>query len=74
MIPPLVSYGCVGLEQVDGGQCHSRQSPINVNRLVIEMVANGANVNVDHLDVVELVDVELLVEMSNQGTCDSRVL
>ena len=41
---------------------------------MIEMVVNGVNVNVDHLDVVELVDVELVVEMSNQGTCDSRVL
>ena len=32
------------------------------------------DVNVDHLDVVELVDVELVVGMSNQGTCDSCVL
>ena len=35
---------------------------------------NEVDINVDHLDVVELVDVELVVGMSNQGTCDSCVL
>ena len=48
--------------------------PLLVNRLVVEVVVNVVNVNVGHLDVVELVDVELVVGMSNQGTCDSCVL
>ena len=48
--------------------------PLLANRLVVEVVVNVVNVNVGHLDVVELVDVELMVEMSNHGTCDSGVL
>ena len=48
--------------------------PLFVSRLVVEVVMNAVNVNVGHLDVVELVDVELMVGMSNQGTCDSCVL
>ena len=48
--------------------------PLLVNRLVVEVVVNVVNVNVGHLDVVELVDVELVVGVSNQGTCDSCVL
>ena len=48
--------------------------PALVNRLVVEVVVNVVNVNAGHLDVVELVDVELMVGMSNQGTCDSCVL
>ena len=48
--------------------------PLFVRRLVVAVVVNVVNVNVGHLDVVELVDVELMVGMSNQGTCDSCVL
>ena len=48
--------------------------PLLVNRLVVEVVVSAVNVNVGHLDVVELVDVELMVVMSNQGTCDSCVM
>ena len=48
--------------------------PLLVNRLVVEVVVNVVNVNVGHLDFGDVIYVELVAGMSNQGSCDSCVL
>ena len=69
MIPPRVSTGCAGPMILTMDSVIADNHPVLANEHVVEV-----DVNAGHLDVGDVVDVELVVGMSNQGTRDSCVL